>query len=55
MLSGSMDEEHCMLHDGKDGDLLVLMTKHVDDSKVTGVRFTVVWVCNEIQEVSEQF
>ena len=41
-----------MLH--KDGQLLALMAKHVDDLKVTGVHSAVQWILKQIQDVFGQ-
>ena len=46
MVSSSVDPELCMLH--KDGVLVCLMTKHVDDLKVTGDEAVIIWVLDKI-------
>ena len=52
MTSATTDQELCMLH--KDGQLLALMAKHVDDLKVTGVHSAVQWILKQIQDVFGQ-
>jgi hypothetical protein len=49
MESSSVDPELCMLH--YQGGLVCLMTKHVDDLKLTGEEKWILWVLHQIQEV----
>ena len=49
MSPSSVDPELCILH--RDGSLVCLMTKHVDDLKVTGAEKDVLWVLGQIQDV----
>ena len=52
MKPSSVDPELCMLHVVSDSgvpQLVCLMTKHVDDLKVTGERAWIEWVLEKIQ------
>ncbi len=46
VVSSSVDPELHTLH--KDGVLVCLMTKHVDDLKVTGDEAVIIWVLDKI-------
>ena len=52
MTDSSIDAELCMLHVERNGqkELVCLMTKHVDDLKVTGERSWIEFVLKKIQE-----